>query len=232
VGGQEVKLGTKIYQCAKVDEPGTGTYKNAACTETGAPAEYIDVAPLEVDFAFTIGASGLTAGSNIVSCTLGSGTGELVGETNIGKVQVKLTGCKSSANGVTYCTAKNLGGLKAGEIITNTLKGLLGEVRASEAASGVGILIAPASGKRFVVIEGNSCTEEAAVDGNVAAEVTPVGSLQSTEDFAFKLQSGKQAIQSITVKSVAQKPKLEAYGIAGAFEQTLELTFKEPVEVT
>jgi hypothetical protein len=235
VGGDEVKLGSETFICVKVVEAGTGTYKNAECSEKGSPAEYIEVPP---EFGFTIktGPTSLSAsgGEDGVDCSGGSGSGELVGETGVGKVLIRYTGCKSTRNeGATYCTVKSPGtSIEAGEILTATLMGRLGEVATREAESGTGIILLAALDNAIETLEKTSCTVETTVTGVEAGEVTPVGSLASTENFNIEVLSGKQRIRLIATGGGSLRPALAAFSTTAVLSSTDELSFSEDVEVT
>jgi hypothetical protein len=46
-------------------------------------------------------------------------------------------------------------------------------------------------GKTFLILESNGCTEETGVAGNIAGEITPVGSAQKTDKTVFTTSGGK-----------------------------------------
>ena len=150
----------------------------------------------------------------------------------IGKVVVKYTGCVLSS---ASCSAKvnSLTG-KTGEIVTNPIKGLLGTVKTTEAASGVGLLFEPESGNtKFVTFATNACLPESTTNGNVVGEVTPVNKLQSTDKIVLTATGGdKEVIKEIVVLGKKVNPELEAFGGISS-EAAVDLnTFSGSVEVS
>ena len=151
----------------------------------------------------------------------------------IGKVAVKYTGCVATTT--TGCTEKfsSITG-KTGEIVTNPIKGLLGTVKTTEAASGVGLLFEPETGKRFVTFAGTTvpCTiPEATTNGNVAGEVTPINKLQETIKIVLVGAGHVQNIREIIVLGKKVNPELEAFGSESSETATDLTTFSGKVEI-
>jgi hypothetical protein len=169
-------------------------------------------------------------GAEKVYCSSDTSHGEVTGSHTVGNVVVTFHNCTGKASSGT-CTAKSSGGTP-GTITTGTLKGELGTVKTSEAASGVGLLLAPVTGS-FVTLEG-SCLTTAAVSGSIAGEVTPLNTLSTTGKLIYAGSSGTQTIQSITVLGKVEKPALTAFaGLVSASEATNEaVLFTSAVEVT
>ena len=143
---------------------------------------------------------------------------------------VTFSGC-SGKEGTKTCTVKGGGGGE-GTVITTTLDGELGTT--TEAPSGVALLLLPTTGHVFVTIEG-TCLEpkEAAVEGTIAGEASPIGKYQTTGKLIFGGGAGVQSIKSVVVLGVTVKAKLTAFGSVAASENTSEaITFSKPVEVT
>jgi hypothetical protein len=166
-----------------------------------------------------------------ITCTADASAGKINGPSTVGNLAVTFTGCIGKS-GSSECAAKSPGA-KEGTIVTNTLKGEFGEVKASEATTLTGLLLEPASGTEFVTIEG-SCLVTAAVSGSLAGEVSPVGVLSSTGKLVFSGSKGTQKIKEITVLTKVDKPALTAFGgLVSASEATSEaLTFGEPLLIT
>jgi hypothetical protein len=177
----------------------------------------------------------LTASSEEVKCTTDGNTGEVTTMDSVGKVTVTFSGCKVT-NKKGTCTIKSTNTSTAGLIVTNSLRGLLGEVAASESTSKVGLLLEPESGVTFVTLEKTAApceSIETAVEGTLAGEVTPINASQTTGKVVFLAPSAKQRIKEITVLAGTKKPKLTAFGIATATEETTETnTFGGNIEVT
>jgi hypothetical protein len=180
-----------------------------------------------------------TLTSETIECTGDeSVTGEITGELTATKVQVKFTGCKG-VNGTKTCKARSTGkefSGKAGEIITATVKGELGEVAASEATSGAGILFTPESGTAFTEVEGETsgCLTKAPVTGSLAGEVSPLNVSAKTGKIIFRGKGGSQSIKSITIMGTHHAPELKALsGLVTVSENTEEEVFyTNNIEVT
>jgi hypothetical protein len=180
--------------CAEV-AAGTGTFETLATCEAGKPpakGNFIRVLENEGEQQFfqngkneepllkglmsaneTGKASVLRASVNTVECEKNTDTGKLVGRESVEKVTVTFTKCKGKNSKTSKtCTVKSKGATGAEEIVTNSLKGELGEI---ETGSEVGLLLEPSTGVLFVTLEG-SCLEPttAAIEGGIIGEVTPL----------------------------------------------------------
>ena len=102
-------------------------------------------------------------------CTKGASTGEITGASTVGALVLTLTGCESKEG--PGCKFKSVGAKNSGEIITTALVGELGEVNTTEATSGVGLLLRPASGTEWAKIEAPCILPEwESMKGTLAAE--------------------------------------------------------------
>jgi hypothetical protein len=169
-----------------------------------------------------------------VTCSKQVSTGEITSATTVGGVVLTLTGCESPEQG--GCKFNSEGAKNLGEIVTNALKGVLGTVKTSEAASGVGLLLEPASGSVWAKIEG-TCITDWTLKGNLAAEVTPIKTLSKTGKLVFAGKDGSQAIRDIVVNGKTEKPGLLLLGgpewDSISWGTTETLTFKSnALEVT
>jgi hypothetical protein len=188
-------------------------------------------APAKKKFTDTGGQVSVTWGEWQLQCAKSSATGEVTSARTLGKVVITWTGCKNSANeGATYCSA-NSTGAKEGEIITKSLSGELGT--ATEASSGVGLRLTPETGSSLFTMVRNGCLTEGIVSGSLVSEVGVVGKKQATNEFIFKLASGKQAIKSITLDSgEVAKPSLTYLSSDGTIAWKDAVSFEEALEVT
>jgi hypothetical protein len=127
-----------------------------------------------------------------------------------------------------------VGAKNKGEIVTAALIGTLGEVKTTEAASGVGLLLEPGSGKDWAEINGPCLAESPTLlSGNLAAEVTPVKTLAKTGKLVFVGKDGSQDITEIVVKGVKSKPRLELESRNISWDATETLMFSgHEVEIT
>ncbi|HZL16120.1 MAG TPA: hypothetical protein VFG23_00115 [Polyangia bacterium] len=164
---------------------------------------------------------------------------------SVEKVVVTFTGCKVKVTvekvkqECPINSIKEKVKAKEGEIVTVTLKGELGE--SAESATGVVLLLEPASGIEFVTLAatGAPCkTIETKVNGQVAGEVTPLA-LGLTDKVVFENKIkvlersfAKHCTGGVNCTEDGEvKPKLEAFAFPATFASTDENTFEEKVEV-
>jgi hypothetical protein len=190
--------------------------------------------PVNKGFKTRSGASVLSADNGIekVTCAASTSTGEITGASTVGNVHVVFTGCTSSGVGGQGCPVESEGATKAGEVDTSILVGELGTVASGEAPSERALVIRPAIGKTFVVVEHNGCTEEAAITGSIAGEVERIGIRGVENGLIFKVSGGRQVIRKVKVSSGEVKPGLVAFGIPATESSGQEWEFREPVEVS
>jgi hypothetical protein len=176
-------------------------------------------------------------GAANIECKSDSNTGEVEGAKTVGSVVVTFSNC-TATSGTKTCTAKSVGQPAASNtIVTKTLSGELGSVKTTQAASGVGLLLSPASGTTFVELEAGNCiaVNPSPVNGRVAGEATPVnGGLSKDGKLHFiSTAAGEQKITEINVLGTVQKPELKALGLIKSSETTTELVlYSSAVEVT
>jgi|HubBroStandDraft_2_1064218.scaffolds.fasta_scaffold14767_4 hypothetical protein len=173
-----------------------------------------------------------TSSTAAVTCTKVSSTGEITGVKTVGGVVVTLIGCSSKEG--TGCSVKSAG-QAAGTVVTTTLSGELGSVKKTEAASGVGMLVSPASGTKLVELEAPCIlVSPASVVGTMAGEVTPVNDPASTDGkLVFEGSKGAAKIKSINVLGTVEDPELKALGLIKASEAGAGLELlTNPVTVT
>jgi hypothetical protein len=166
------------------------------------------------------------AGGNTVTCEGGSATGEITGMRTVGKITFKLKGCVSSGSGGSGCPI-NTPGAGEGELVSTTLKGELGTVKASEALTLVGDLAEPETGKKWMTLVANKCTPEVSLTGTIAGEVGPVNKL-TTKGF-INFVPGK--IKQISVLSGLVEPDLMAFSEEVEIERFETLSSTEPMEI-
>jgi hypothetical protein len=180
------------------------------------------------------GASGAVRWENdeiAITCAKSTSEGEITGATTMGSVVLTFTECYATKSG-TRCYFKSAGAKNAGEIITDKLKGELGEVAKAEAESKVGLLLQPEVKTEIARLE--SACGSPLVTGDIAAEVTPVKTSGKTLDLAFVGADGSQKIREITMKGpihYAPQLKGESFGDL-SLDFTEALTFEKALEVT
>jgi hypothetical protein len=173
-----------------------------------------------------------TTSTAAITCTKDTNTGEITGAKTVGGVVVTFTGCSSKEG--SGCSVKSTG-QSAGTVVTSALNGELGSVKKTEAASGVGLLLKPASGTKFVELEGTCLlVSPSPVNGSIAGEATPINGTASTDGkLLFVGSKGTQNIKSINVLGTVESPELKALGLIKSSETTSELvTYTSAVSVT
>lgn len=156
----------------------------------------------------------------------------------IGNATLHYLGCTwllgpGGANGCPVITP----GFPAGLIIYNTLHGILGLILPS---GHVGILFLPQSTKTLVTLAESTntakevCSEEGSITGNFAGEISPVGTLGTSDKIVVALTNGTQNITDIDLTHGLGLvvPKIVAYTTTAALEQTEEGSYAEVTEVT
>jgi hypothetical protein len=138
------------------------------------------------------------------------------------------------------CPVKSTNASEEGLILAavsgSTLRGYAGLILPSKA---VGILFLSVEGSRapvWIDIAANTTCEtpELKVEGDVAAEITPTGKLQTTGKLLFRATSGKQAISDFDLNGGAtlQVPKLLASGSEVVITREGTYTASKAFEVT
>lgn len=204
----------------------------AASAASAALPEFKPV-PTKKKFTSTSGTVILKSSTTAITCSKGTTAGEITSASTVGKVIMKLTGCKVESGG---CSAPlQTVGAEKGEIVTHALKGELGTVKKAEAASGAGLLLeaetAPTN-KTIATFAKSECLPESVITGGVAGEVATVGKKQLTNALVFADPGNAQQIAEITLKGREVEPKLSGWGTTLTVSATDALTFEEALEVT
>jgi hypothetical protein len=120
----------------------------------------------------------IKAGADTIACNHDIFAGAIASVHLAGPFDITFRQCVSAGSGGSGCPV-NSPGAAPGEILTKTLHALLGLVLPAIGLGLGGLLVLPTSGKQFVTLEGNSCTPETIVTGNVAGllEDSQVGHL-------------------------------------------------------
>lgn len=172
-----------------------------------------------------------TSSTEPVTCSKVTSAGEITGASTVGSLVLTLTGCETKEGGDCSLTGE---GLKTkGEIVTNALVGTLGEVKTTEATSGVGLLLEPASGTVWAKIQAPCFLGTEKLEGKLAVEVTPIKTLAKTGKLVSMGKEGNEKIKDIVVKGVKRTPNLELGLLKISWEATETLTFNgNEVEIT
>jgi hypothetical protein len=168
-----------------------------------------------------------------VLCTANTASGVISSATLAGGVVVTFTGCTSSSPTKANCSvsSKTSGGA-AGAITTATLHGVLGTLLPSKVA---GLLLLPATAKKWYTLLETACTTEAQVTGNLAGEIAPVGTSQSTGKLVFttKAAGAEQGVTDFDPSTGGLVlPELVAFGTTATEEDTESLCYSPNAEVT
>jgi hypothetical protein len=174
------------------------------------------------------GPNRLSASLNIVICTANKSSGEATAAMLLGGLTIDYTGCTSSGGTKSGCPINSIGA-PVGLILTKTLHGTLGIALPSGAAA---ILLLPISGKEFASLEGNECTPETAVSGDVAGLITPTGKVQTTGKIVLNVVSEAQEVKDIDTLAGLVVPKLTSFSTTALLEDKENLTWAKALEVT
>lgn len=167
-----------------------------------------------------------------LDCTSETSHGEVTGAKTVNSVVLTFTGCYVETSGGTRCSWGTPGD-KTGEFVTKALKGELGEVAKTEAASGVGLLLKPESGTHDIGLIEAPCLPETYLEGDVVAEVTPTKTSAKTLKLVFVGKSGGQAIKFIMKGLEKYSAHLEFEGVeALSVDFTETFSFEKALEVT
>jgi hypothetical protein len=183
--------------------------------------------PTKHKFKGTSGPSIGGQGSEVYRCSKGTVTGEISGGQKLVNTVVAFTGCTSSGAYKSGCPVHTYGA-KSGEIVSESLNGELGTVAAKEAPSGVGVLLKEVGEDGWWEMEGNECTRGAFWEGSVAAEVAVIGKKQATNKLVIRPELKKITLDS----GLPETAELRAFATPMKWENTFEVTFEEPLEVT
>jgi len=150
----------------------------------------------------------------------------------VGSLSVHFLECHSQNTATSGSCEANSVGAGAGLILVLSLHAVLGLIL-PRSGSGVGLLVLPGSGKQFVAIEGNACTPEDKVSGNVAGEVTPVAQAVTLGKVIFATgANNSQNIKEIDVLGKKIKPELVSFSETSTEETEEEVHWLTAVEVT
>jgi len=184
-----------------------------------------------------LGNATLVAAGNKIVCTAHQTvSGTVSNSLLIGNVVIHYLGCTAAetlAGKEKECPVKSVGSPAEGLILTTTLHGILGLLLPSNET---GILFLPVANKVFVTFArsekgGKECTAETAVEGSVAALISPSGVPAQLTGKLTTLAIAKAAID-LTHGLGPATAKLTAFGETGTQEQTDDVTFGEATEVT
>lgn len=188
--------------------------------------------PTKRQFTSTGGTVTWRWGTQNFDCSKSTTTGGIASATALSGVVIKFTGCKET-NSKGSCALKSVGASNSEEVLTHSLKGDLGTVKTSEAASGVGLLLEPEATHTISLLAETTCSPETSLTGSMAGEVSTVGKKQLTNGLMFAVTKGAQNIKTITLASGKKEtPELEAWGSELVMEDTADLTFEEALEIT
>ena len=219
-------------RCSKDSATDEGEYAEYLVLQGGTAKAEFKVLPTAKAFKGVSGSVTLEAGPEATfSCSAGTDAGEITSMDTVGKVVVKLTGCKVTGESKT-CTAKSVGAGE-GEIVLRTLKGELGTVKSSEAPSEVGLLLEPATSKTVVVLAESACAVETSLGGELAGAIEPVRTAGPMSSITYTSEvSGSQAIKKISLPSGVREPKLVAFGVPAIAMAVDNLEFGGNTEIT
>jgi hypothetical protein len=160
-----------------------------------------------------------------LDCEGGKTVGEIVNKTQVGKVVVTLTGC---ATGPEPCTTS---GKSSGEVVTNTLKGELGEDSKT-------VVLGLEPEKAGEAILSCDVILNVTLKGGLIGKITPIGKNETTFKQVWEQTRGEQVYKSFEGSSTKSIRSLHLEyssngktAVEAGVEGTEELTFKELVEI-
>ena len=171
-----------------------------------------------------------------IVCTASTANGKIKGTKEVEGVVIKFTGCKAKEEEESQqCEVKSTSpaGSKE-EIITKTLKGKLGAVASSEAASERGLSLEATTGTVFATITGSLVclpAETSEVKGALFGEIKPVKTPKLKGELVYKTKEQKtQTIRKFVGETGTHE--LEVFEVKTPLETTATTEFEETVEVT
>jgi hypothetical protein len=160
-----------------------------------------------------------------LDCEGGKTVGEIVNKTQVGKVVVTLTGC---ATGSEPCTTS---GKSSGEVVTNALKGELGE------ASKTAVLgLEPEKAGEAIL----SCDIilNVTLKGGLIGRIEPIGKVETKFKQVWEQTGGEQAYKSFegsstkTIRSLHLEYSSNGKtAVEAGLEGVEELTFERGIEI-
>ncbi|HYM55918.1 MAG TPA: hypothetical protein VES97_11185, partial [Solirubrobacteraceae bacterium] len=218
-------------RCKKVTT-GTGKYKNGNCTEAVAGSNY-EWTPGLLKGGFTAASLVKTTitieavGGAKMVCNAESATGEYTGTKQVSNVVIKLTGCEYPSSKAKCATA----GAAEGEVVTNTLEGVLDWVK--KETNKVGLDLSPVA-ESGVFFEATCGATTVSVEGSVITTINPLDNMSSAFTLKYKQKKGKQERTNFE-KEEADVLKMSVSG--GAFEEAglgleSETTNEEELEIS
>jgi hypothetical protein len=214
------------FECAAVS--GTGAWKDEACSEADATkksnSERVSILPANFTSTSSV-TTKLEISTNVVSCKTDTTSGEIEAPKKLTKVSMILKECKGEeTTSKKTCEVKSTspsGGKE--EIVMKPLKGELGKVSKTEAASEVGVLLVPESGSVWAEVEGScfSPVTKATLEGGLIGQYTPAGKAQTAEELVYsisgkqkiqKFEGGEQKVLKVTVLGIGVEVQVESVG--------------------
>jgi hypothetical protein len=169
------------------------------------------------------GVAKLAAGGAEIECTESTAPGTIT-NPHLVQLTIHFLGCTGKESGGSTCNIHSKGSSVENLISTNTLHGILGLVLPHTPA----LLILPGSGSTFVTLEG-TCILTNAVTGSVAAEVTPVGSKQTTGKIVTGSGVNTHFESSLGGLVIA---RLVAFSTTATQTETASVEYEKATEVT
>jgi len=121
-----------------------------------------------------------------LECTAGKTVGEIVNATQVGEVVVTLTGCRIPGLNTTCHTS----GKSSGEVVTNALKGELGE-------TGTTVVLGLEPEKAGEAVAVYECSiDKITVKGGVIGKIEPIGKPETTFKQVWSQAGGEQTYKS------------------------------------
>jgi len=179
----------EFVQCRNVGA-GNGNWKDSQCSKPEVGGEWATRKGGEVGaetFSSTSGAGTLEPRGPLagkITCTSDTDEGQITGPKEVGSVFIHFHGCVSSKTGKECETA----GAGAGQINTNSVKGVLGFIKAP---TEVGLRLEPTvAGGLFAEFSCSGITVK--VQGKVIGVATPLNTMSTSGKLVYKQTKGSQ----------------------------------------
>jgi hypothetical protein len=217
-------------RCLKV-ATGTGAYGSGNCTTTEGEHKNWEWSPgpgAKAGFTLTLPGTFLEGAVSKakVSCTNGTGTGEITGPTSVGNVNIAMFGCEP---GGTPCETA---GHKNFEIVMEGMTGELGRIKAGKTGplmDQVGLTLG--NEWRFVCAGG---AVGVVVTGSIIGVISPTHGMATLRKWSFKVKKGKGVqIPERFEGGIPQGFTMTVNGTpeGGGFSSLMSLTSEEKIEI-
>jgi hypothetical protein len=174
----------------------------------------------------------LKAGSNVYNCGAANFTATIASVHLVGPFGVRFSGCTASGKTNSGCPLNSVGA-SGGEVITQTLHGLIGLGLPSKTPA---LLILPTASAEFVLLAQSTskttkvvCTVEQGVEGNLVGLLAQAIGTKTTRALLKFVPGDPEKIDLPLGGTVT--PELALFGAPGTFETLVHLSYGQETEL-